>query len=337
MRGFGSDGASNMIGVRDGVGAYFKREIPSIVQTHCISHRLALAGKDSAVDVPYVKEFFDILDQVSRCYNYSAVRTTALREIQVAFDDPVLKLSRAIDTRWLSKGKACMNLKKVFRAVLTSLSREASERDDAQALGLYSFMTKKKFIYTLYFMCDIMPELIKLAKLFQSDNFDYARVKFHINGSKDYFARLVEDENQAKTFMTVDNDIDSILSDFISSDRGRHAHNFHFYYDVAKPYLASLINNLGKRFPSMDTVDAFRMFEARRVAEYEIYENGMTNLQTLLVAASEDEAFNIDATVAETEWLTLSNELQKEKEKASSSEVSFIGGELMPNHNASCV
>ena len=33
--------------------------------------------------------------------------------------------------------------------------------------------------------------------------------------------------------MTVDNDIDSILSDFISSDRGRHAHNFHFYDVVA--------------------------------------------------------------------------------------------------------
>ena len=72
----------------------------------------------------------------------------------------------------------------------------------------------------------------------------------------------------------------------------------------------------------METVDAFHMFDARQVSEYETYENGMTNLQTLLVAASEDEAFNIDATVAETEWLTLSNELQREKEKASSSEVS---------------
>ena len=106
------------------------------------------------------------MDQVSRFYNYSAVRTTALREIQVAFDDPVLKLSRAIDTRWLSKGKACMNLKKVFHAVLTSLSWEGSERDDAQALGLYSFMTKKKFIYTLYLMCDIMPETYKASKTF---------------------------------------------------------------------------------------------------------------------------------------------------------------------------
>ena len=94
-----------------------------------------------------------------------------------------VKLSKAIDTRWLSKGRAVTNLKNTLPAVLTSLSREASERKDADALGLHQFMSKRKFFQTLYFMCDIMPELNKLAKMFQADNFDYTHAKFHIENT----------------------------------------------------------------------------------------------------------------------------------------------------------
>ena len=56
-----------------------------------------------------------------------------------------------------------------------------SEHGDAQVQGLYTFMTKPKFIYILYFMCDIMSELNKLTKIFQSDNFNYAKVNDLLN------------------------------------------------------------------------------------------------------------------------------------------------------------
>ena len=91
------------------------------------------------------------------------------------------------------KGIAAVNLKKTLPAVLNSLSREASERKDADAHGLHDFVPRKKFIQTLYFMCDIMHELNKLSKIFQGDNFEYTRAKFDIENTKSYLKQLLHD------------------------------------------------------------------------------------------------------------------------------------------------
>ena len=89
-------------------------------------HTLAIAGKDSSTSIAHFKEFFKICDQVACFYEYSIVWTAGLKEISQMSDDPVLKLSCTIGTCWLLKGKACMNLKKIFQVVLISLSRNAS-------------------------------------------------------------------------------------------------------------------------------------------------------------------------------------------------------------------
>ena len=57
MRGPGIDEISRMIGVQEGVGAYFKREIPTLVQINCISHRLALAEKILQLQWPTLNNF----------------------------------------------------------------------------------------------------------------------------------------------------------------------------------------------------------------------------------------------------------------------------------------
>lgn len=115
MQGLGSDRTS-ITGVWEGVGSYFKREILTLVQRHCISHWLALAEKDSSTSAAYLEFFFFfyILDQVTCFYDNSTFWTAGLKEIQQKFDDLVFKISCAIDSCWLLKGKACSNLKKIF-------------------------------------------------------------------------------------------------------------------------------------------------------------------------------------------------------------------------------
>ena len=66
--------------------------------------------------------------------------------------------------RWLSHDKAVENLQKCLPSVITSLEREASERHDAQALGLATFVKKYKFVATLLMLSDVLPPL---ASLFQ--------------------------------------------------------------------------------------------------------------------------------------------------------------------------
>ena len=100
-----------MIGKEKGVASLFKKEISSLVPVHCICHHLALCGKDASESHHYIQEFFSIIDQVNRFYKNRAVRTAGLKTIQETLDTTV-KLSKAIDTRRLSKGRAVVNLKK---------------------------------------------------------------------------------------------------------------------------------------------------------------------------------------------------------------------------------
>ncbi|CAG8476302.1 19217_t:CDS:2 [Cetraspora pellucida] len=66
---FGSDGDSKMIGVRNGIATKLKKLNPFISNCYCIAHRLALAEKDSANDVPY---FLDYEITIKELYVYFA-------------------------------------------------------------------------------------------------------------------------------------------------------------------------------------------------------------------------------------------------------------------------
>ena len=75
-----------------------------------------------------------------------------LKSIQEVVNDPQLKLTQAKDVRWLSHEKAVRNLRQCLPSVLTSLEREATERNDAQAHGLAVFV-KDSFLLHLFTSC----------------------------------------------------------------------------------------------------------------------------------------------------------------------------------------
>ena len=132
--------AAVMIGAHAGGTTLLKQKCPWLISNHCVAHCLALAAAQGAEEVPYVKKFKAILSQLYHFYDYSPVRTAGLREIQEVLNDPRVKLSKASDVCWLSYEKAVNNLRKCLPSVITSLEREASERHDAQALGLATFV-----------------------------------------------------------------------------------------------------------------------------------------------------------------------------------------------------
>ena len=109
-------------------------------------------------------------------------------------------------------------MKKTLPALLTSLSQEASEHKDTDAHGLHDFMSRKKFIQTLYFMHDVMPELNKLLKIFQGDNFEYTRAKLQIENTKSYLKQLFHDHKQASTLESFENDLDTVVKDYITTE-----------------------------------------------------------------------------------------------------------------------
>ena len=182
--GLGSDGASVMLGSRGGVSKLLKDEVPFLVAHHCIAHRLALACGQSANEIPYLKRFKNVLDQLYHFYDNSAVRTAGLRSIQEVLDDPRLKLTQAKDVQWLSHEKAVSHLRQCFTSVIMSLEKEGTERHNAEAAGLLTFVRSFKFIASLCRFSDVLPPLASLSRAFQQKDVNFTVVKPLVHGTK---------------------------------------------------------------------------------------------------------------------------------------------------------
>ena len=181
--GLGSDGASIMLGIR-GVSKLLKDTVPFLVSHHCIAHRLALACGQSANEIQYLRKFKSVLDQLYRFYSHSAVRTAGLRSIQEVLDDPQLKLTQAKDVRWLTHERAVSHLRQCFKSVILSLDKEGTERNNAEAAGLLSFIRSYDFIASLCMFSDVLPPLAILSRAFQRKDVNFTVVRPLVNGTK---------------------------------------------------------------------------------------------------------------------------------------------------------
>ena len=171
--GFASDGASVMTGCHNGVAVRLARRQPLLTSTHCVAHRLALAASQAGDDVQYISNTFKpTLQQLFYFYENSAVRMAGLKAIEQLLHTKDLKLKKSADTRWLSVDNACQTLVKVLPAVMTSLESEAEERGQALAHGLCKVVKQFKFIATLYMMCDVLPVVSHLSRIFQYPDID---------------------------------------------------------------------------------------------------------------------------------------------------------------------
>ena len=254
---FGSDGAAVMIGRHSGVATLLKQKSPWLIANHCVAHRLALASAQAADAVPYVKKFKAILDQLYRFYDNSAVRTAALKLIQDILEDPRLKLTQAKDVRWLSHEHAVNNLRKCLKSVITSLEREADERHDAQALGLATFVKTYNFVATLLMLSDILPPLATLSRAFQRKDLDYSLVKPLVSGTLASLHNLKASPGQH--FSCLDKVLDEDLAGFNISVR----HSLNFKENVYDKYLDAVESHLQRRFPDMELIEAFSVFDGK--------------------------------------------------------------------------
>ena len=102
---FGSDGAVVMTGRSTGVATRLRVHNPEMVSLHCGAHRVALASSQAAQHASYMKTFDSHLVTLYYHFANSSVREAALHEIQEIMEEPVLRLKKAIHTRWLSQDR----------------------------------------------------------------------------------------------------------------------------------------------------------------------------------------------------------------------------------------
>eukprot|EP00959_Pyramimonas_sp_CCMP1952_P086414 1807373-Pyramimonas_sp.AAC.1 len=98
----GSDGASVMMGKNSGVATLWVDFVqPFAVVMHCHAHRLNLGVGDATKNVPYVKEFEDIITQTYGVVARSANNKHDLQVFQRAVGEKRLEAKRLHKVRWL--------------------------------------------------------------------------------------------------------------------------------------------------------------------------------------------------------------------------------------------
>ena len=301
--GLGSDGASVMLGSRSGVSKRLKDQVPFLVANHCIAHRLALAAGQSANEIPYLKRFKDILDQLYRFYEYSAVRTAGLKEIQDILNDPQMKLTQAKDVRWLSHDKAVHNLRRCFPSVITSLEREAEERNNAEAVGLAKFVKTYNFVAALYMLSDVLPSLAGLSRAFQKHDIDFTVVRPLVIGTKAAIDALYE--TPGEHFSSLPAVLPTLEEFGVQQSTDRLAHDFK--QNVYCKYLATLSRHITDRFPDLSLLDGFSIFNPKIIPqELSLQPSHNTDKLQLLIDHYGPHSV-IDSEITKTEFQTFNS------------------------------
>ncbi|CAG9792674.1 unnamed protein product [Diatraea saccharalis] len=157
MSGIGTDNASVMTGINNGVHAKLKTDIPGLVLARCVCHSIQLAvSHDSEGTIPRNLEFM-----ISETYNWfsqSSTRQAEYRELYKTINeghDP-LKIVRACQTRWLSIHSAVERILKQWCELKTHF--EISSRNYTAEL-LYRIYRDDINLALISFLCPILEEL----------------------------------------------------------------------------------------------------------------------------------------------------------------------------------
>ena len=293
VMGFGSDGAAVMIGRETGVSTRLKVHNPLMVNIHCVAHRLALAASQASNDIPYLKKFKNIVHNLYQFYHNSPVRMAGLHAIQEVLGDQTLKLKEAKDVRWLSHNAAIQTLRRTLPSVVASLEREAVERGEPVALGLAKMIKTYEFVATLYLFSDILPHICRLSLVFQREDVDLALIRPQVNATLTCIAAYTD--NLTPSLSKLDEDLDTSLH--VLGITVTPTKKVNFQTHIQKKYVKALEEQLQNRFPNMELLDSFCIFNPSQLDA-----NALSRLQILIDHYGQGDTPLVEEDALRVEW-----------------------------------
>ena len=91
LTAFGADGASANLGKKAGLAALLKKDIPYLVDFHCLPHRLELALLELQGSCKSVEDVYNILHLIWKTYHYSPKSVRALKSRADELEISILK------------------------------------------------------------------------------------------------------------------------------------------------------------------------------------------------------------------------------------------------------
>ena len=170
--GVSTDGANVMVGHRSGVVTRLKKDVPGLLATHCIAHRLALSCCSGADRIPYLVKVQEVLNNVYKYFNNSPKNMSMLESVQKLVPGDSCKFKEVFHTRWLSFEGSVDAMIRNYSSLITVFLEESS----GKSLSLHKPITTFKFLYVISFLADILKPLAVLSKSFQSADLDFSEV-----------------------------------------------------------------------------------------------------------------------------------------------------------------
>nr|XP_054763515.1 zinc finger protein 862-like [Lytechinus pictus] len=262
--GFGADGAAVNFGRKEGVLKQLEAEMPWIVGTHCVAHRLELAAKDAYKDTYFTKEIDVILASYASFYRRLPKRVRELNEIADILEESVMRPTRVDGTRWVDHRKrAILALDRNYPIVVNHLTEIGSDQrsdvkaeDAAKARGMLKKLKSQKFLLHLALYEDILAGLSSLSLAFQSDDICLPEVKDKVQSVLSVLQDISKGESMGPKVQTM---LDACTKgeyrgiQFEASEEERHT----FTSQFVKRLVDLLIKCLEDRFESFVTDEVF--------------------------------------------------------------------------------
>lgn len=274
-----TDGDSTLMGRRTGLGARLRDKVSYLLSVHCAAHKVALAMKDTANNVQAMQLLDKQLKKVHELFSKSGKRQHqwkcfARRHGVTAFQFPVHNT-----TRWFSRAQGVRVLAKNLPILITFLKKRRNRLGWESADVLYTELTDLFFVVLLYAAHDVLQPLEAFRKYFERDGNLPHRVPKQLDACKRALDDLVGEPNSksvggselqdvlkcvsAKTYLWKPSGKPGVKVQLKAPDE--------FSLEVVRDFLAELVaevkENLDDRFPELDILNCFRIFDPRTYSE----------------------------------------------------------------------
>lgn len=169
----GTDNASVMVGINNGVYAKLKSEIPHLQLIRCVCHSLQLAVSHAASEfLPRNLEF--LIKETYNWFSHSALRQITYKELFATINDGdlPLKLVQMSQTRWLSIESAVTRILQQWLELKTHFEISRLRDRCYTADLLFSMYNDETNYLYLIFLKPVLQEVQRVNKKFESKSQD---------------------------------------------------------------------------------------------------------------------------------------------------------------------
>lgn len=177
--GIGADGASVNLGKKGGVAALLRRDIPYLIDFHCLPHRLELALLEMQRSCHQVEIIYEM---IWKTYHYSPKSTRELQAIGNELGVNVLKPTQVSGTRWVPHISRALNVlitpssdgSGQYAAVLCHMEHLSATPKNADVKGRAKFVSEKmrsiRFAAFCHFLADMFAIISQLSLKMQRND-----------------------------------------------------------------------------------------------------------------------------------------------------------------------